>query len=456
VREHHLMVHSLDDVIDGSLGTFWLQTDRSRISADAETWSGYLGRREDGRLELKVLLPRRPSDAPITPPDGPGIEFALGSTENGGVFLDGVRETGSSITYGGHKASTRRYEVDMVAVDVPIQALTSGVVTRLAVSWHGVGRWAGLTTIDEQREIDDDGRLAGITLALTRKEPLTSVMSDGTRLEIGSAWQVDGPDDSRLVDAPVTVSLSGEASLPARIDAAARIQDLVSIAYQGRVLPSRASIDLERTPDLTGRNRFAFWNRGLMSPDPGVRNAAAMSEVPLFYLADIGNLDGIRRWLDLWATHPVVLRPVVTSYRVGTVTADSMLLDVGSAIDIWRGANTRKRGRDWANDSFQPLAVGRSVGPDFAAWVGDLDKWSQHFWYHYIGLKHFRADYRHDDEAIHWLAISGQTLLTAVVLLEAAGGDLAIVGRIMNSHRWFGRRRAVRGWLASQDHRPGR
>lgn len=443
------MPHSLDDVIDGSLGWYWIQNDRTKITTNDAAWPGYLSRRSDGRVELTLLLANHPADAPISMEDGPPCEFIVGSTDNGGVFLDGARQNGSSRTYGGHKASTRRYDIEMVAVDVPYQVLQSGHTLELCVSWKGIESWTGLTSLDAKREYDDSGRIASVTLTLKRREPISIRLTDEIDLGLGSNWRVHGPDGARVVEAPSTFTLSGDLSLPDRINTAARIQDLISIAFQSRVTPSRATIDLSMGADAS-RHRFDFWNRGLMEPSPGVRRAEKMTEVPLFYLADLGNMEGISRWIDFCRDHPVIVRPVVATYHVGIVHTESMLLDIGGAIDTWRGVNARNPDRAWAKDKFQPRAVAGSIGPEFARWVGDVNKWSAYLWYHYNGLKHFIPDYQYDDAAVHWLALSGQCLLTAVALLEAANGNSEVTQRIMNSHRWNGRGRAVREWLSQQ------
>lgn len=179
-----------------------------------------------------------------------------------------------------------------------------------------------------------------------------------------------------------------------------------------------------------------------MNDRPSVRKPKSRTEFPLFSLADLGGLAGVEAWLKLQEQHPRLIRPIVSPFHVGRLFAEQLLIETGSAIDYWRGTNARTE--PWANESFQPLAVGRSLGTPFAEWVGDLDQWASLFWHNYNGLKHYIPGYVFDDRTVRVLALSGATVVTCVALQETAGRDSGICERVLSGHRWDNRGRDIR------------
>ncbi|KZS68015.1 hypothetical protein A4G26_26930 [Mycobacterium kansasii] len=79
------------------------------------------------------------------------------------------------------------------------------------------------------------------------------------------------------------------------------------------------------------------------------------------------------------------------------------------------------------------MSVGRHVGPAFADFVGDLDKWSQLFWDAYTSLKH-SPSYEYDPSDIEVLGDSGQLLLLGE-LLNRVADNRTPMKVIASSHR---------------------
>jgi hypothetical protein len=79
------------------------------------------------------------------------------------------------------------------------------------------------------------------------------------------------------------------------------------------------------------------------------------------------------------------------------------------------------------------MSIGRHVGPAFAEFVGDLDKWSQLFWDTYTSLKH-APSYEYDPRDIEVLGDSGQLLLLGELLNRIAGNRTPMKA-IASSHR---------------------
>jgi hypothetical protein len=184
-----------------------------------------------------------------------------------------------------------------------------------------------------------------------------------------------------------------------------------------------------------------------MNDRPSVRKPKSMTEIPLFYIADIGGLAGVKSWLELCESHPRLVRPILTPYHVGRPFAEQLLIESGTAIDYWRGVNARTM--PWANESLQPLAVARSLGQPFAEWVGDVEQWAELFWNNYNGLKHYIPNYQFDARTVHILALSGITAIACVALQAGAGHSSGICARILGGHRWDSRGRSTRDLVLS-------
>jgi len=450
------VAHSIADTLKGSLGHFWRQDSVNGNAGDgSERISGILQLTTDGALEL-AGLESNPEEAFFRDDDTPRVNpaYILGSTDNGGVFLSGTSEVRSSVTIGGSKASTRHFRCRSLVIDVDISSVQNGYIEEVSAHWHGIGRWAGMRTTSEEADRGQDGRLRGVSIKLSLV-PTSSVTidADDTELELGSTWLITGPSDSRLVSAPLsfTVTPSQPRQVEQVTQTLSQVQDLLNVAFQGFVAASSGTVILH-DPDDGDMKRRDLWNQELMQTPSGATPPKSMSETPLFYLDDIGDLAGISRWLTLHDEHPRLVRPVAAPFRIGRSYAETLLIDIGTAIDYWRGA--KKGQAPWAGEKFQPLAVANSLGKSFEDWVGDREKWANHFWYHYNGLKHFIPNYNFDANAVHRLALSGMTSVTCVALLEASGGQDTAITRALTGHRWASRGGALREWLDSAPVKP--
>lgn len=449
-RDGLSVAHAITETLAGSLGHFWLQNSLDNASSDeSEPIAGILQLAPDGALEL-AGLESNPEAAFF---DDRGVKsnpaFIVGATDNGGVFLSGTSEVRSSVTIGGSKASTMHFRCKSLVIDVSLDSIQNGYVEEASAHWHGIARWAGVKTTSEQSDRDGNGLLRGVTIKLSLL-PTSSVTidDDDTELELGSTWLITGPSDARLVSAPLsfTVTPAEPTQIEQITQVLSRVQSLLNIAFQGFVAASSGTVILHDRRNGHMRRRD-LWNQDLMQKPSGARPPKSMTEMPLFYLSDIDGLEGVSRWLRLHEDHPRLIRPIAAPYQIGRNYAETLLIDLGTAIDYWRGAN--KGLALWAAEKFQPLAVANSLGGSFEEWIGEREKWANHFWYHYNGLKHFIPGYKFDPTAVHWLALSGTTAVTCVALLEASAGQETAVVRALEGHKWMSRGQGVRNWLKS-------
>jgi hypothetical protein len=443
------MPHELSKVLDGSLGYFWVQNSIDQVGVFSdEPISGMLQLVGDDGLELAGLIADPSGTFFSARTEGsPNPSYIVGSTDNGGILLSGTSEIRSSANIGGSKASTVHYRCESLVIDVDLRSVQNGLVESVSARWGGIGRWAGARTVLEQPHRGADGRLHGLDIKLSRLPPLSiTIDSDDTELELGSTWLVSGPSDSRLVSAPLefTVTPAEPCRIEEAVETLIRLQDLLNLAFQGFVAAAGGAVILH-DPLSGDMSKKDLWVSRLMRVPGGARPPKSMTELPLFFMSDIGGIEGVSRWLRLCREHPRLIRPIVTPYQIGRSYAEALLVDLGTAIDYWRGAN--KGVEDWAKEKFQPLAVGASIGSSFNEWVGDSEKWADHFWYHYNGLKHYIPDYRFNDEAVHWLALSGMVLVTCAAVQEVAAEQGNPSARALNGHRWANRGSAVRDWL---------
>lgn len=451
------MAHSIGDILAGSMGYFWPQPEVNAIELDSSPMSGIIQLARDDSLELGGLIEDAgPEFFNAERSGNKDPDYIVGSTEHGGILLSGTVEVRSSVTIGGSRASTRHFRCSSLVDNVNIHTLANGKVEEVSAHWLGLSRWAGVMPVEERVKHGDRGEVSSVAIELSRTKSLYTTIDDaGTELELGSTWTVSGPSDSRLISAPLslTVTPPEPSGLESQSAVLISTRDILNIAFQGFVAAVGGSVIMNDPVDFSLQKR-PMWNRTLMQVPPGAAEPKSMSEVPLFYLSDIGGMEGLARWIRLGREHPRLVRPVVSPYRIGRNYSEVMLVDFGASIDYWRGIN---KGRaDWAAEKHQPAAVAQSIGPEFAEWVGDVKKWALHYWYHYNGLKHYIPNYAFDPVAVHWLALSGATLMTCVCLKEVCPESDLATTRALNSHRWTNRGSSVRDWLQSAPSKPGK
>jgi ApeA N-terminal domain 1 len=441
-----VVAHTLEQVLGGSLGHYWLQNEDTKVDLTSDPIAGSLSQTEDGSVMLAGLI-SNPEAEFFNDSQTPNPRYAVGVTDNGGLLLSGISANRSSVSIGGSKASTTHYEIQSVAIDVAIDELDSGLALGASADWHGISRWAGVQTTSERPERDSEGRLRSLSIDLAQIDPIEVSLDEDWTLELGSTWRVTGARDSRVISAPLRVSVTSNEKRPLEgfIRKLVVMQDLLNLAFQGFVAASAGALVIDSSSTTNNRQ---LWNRRLMERAGGVRAPKSMTEAPLFYLASIGGVPGIKRWYELCETHPRLVRPILSPYHIGRAYAEAQLVEVGTAIDYWRGIN--KQSEQWAaNQTFQPRAVADSIGDPFYSWIGDVDKWASQYWYHYNGLKHYIPNYKFDDESVYHLALSGLTLMTAVALQKTAGDGNEAARIALGGYRWAGRGESIRSWLGS-------
>lgn len=161
------------------------------------------------------------------------------------------------------------------------------------------------------------------------------------------------------------------------------VQDLISLAHEGFVPAERATVDFKCTDDGRPRETPQLWNSRLMAlPRRGdVLRPKSMTELPLFYLAHIGGVRGLRNWIRLDSQHPRATGPITNAYRYGSSGVEVRLIEIALGMEYWTKVH-RELDRAWAQPrrlqrrTYEPLpmSIGRHVGPAFADFVGDLNQ----------------------------------------------------------------------------------
>ena len=58
-----------------------------------------------------------------------------------------------------------------------------------------------------------------------------------------------------------------------------------------------------------------------------------MDEVPMFWLEQIGGMNGLKRWLELCHEHSRLVKPVVNYLRRGIASPELRLMESAAAMD---------------------------------------------------------------------------------------------------------------------------
>ncbi|NMM83103.1 hypothetical protein B2J88_01750 [Rhodococcus sp. SRB_17] len=426
----------LQSTMDGTSGYFW---DHVPAELDLDTsLPGYVSLHADGYFHIVVVTSHVDaafnSSAELEYP-----ESVVGMTNvRGSLFFDFAAMSESKIL-GAARASTRTYKTRSTIIGVSLDELKSDKIKSLSIQLPNLTKWSGLDEIDESFTKDDSGRMMSWTGTVRSADPIVGALSSGLKLSLSTSWSVNGPDDNRVVSAPLVVST--ESTRPRNwhdlIGPLIAVQDLINLAHKGHVVANGGTATLDVMPGRRPSGAPAFWSDRLMSvPDRGEapRN---MNEFPAFSLADIGGLKGIRAWIKLDSEHPRATGPLVNRYRYGRAGVEMRLMEIAMGIEYWTGANRKLQ---WAKSvkvngkaEKLPNALTRKVGRPFSDFVGDPKAWSDLFWDSYNQLKH-APSFQYNVDDLYYLGESGALLLEAALLNRVAGNSIPAKA-IFSSHR---------------------
>ena len=428
----------LSDTMEGTLGHFWMNFgDVYNLDKAAD---GHVRLADDNLFHIGTLRTREFNSGFGTNRERLPIPEAIYAMTNvtRSIFFDIAGVSQSNVM--GERASTQTVRTRGVIVNVPLSALKDDKFLAVELEIPQVTRWAGLTSIEETAQ----GSPKQYRAKTVEVEPLELEIRNGFNLKLDSTWHVDGPDDRRTINAPLVVGTSSRTPRKwhDHLVPLLAVQDLVNLAHEGFVPAEQARVEFKVEDDGRPRESATLWNSRLMAlpRQGGVSCPKSMTEIPLFYLGHIGGVKGLRNWIRLDHEHGRATGPITSTYRYGRNGVEVHLIELAVGMEYWTNLH-KKLGRVWAQprrlrkktNEPPPMSIGRHVGPAFAEFVGDLDKWSQLFWDAYTSLKHAPL-YEYDARDIEVLGDSGQLLLLGELLNRVAGNRTPMKA-IASSHR---------------------
>ncbi len=415
------------------MGFFWALQDAVSVEDDAAI-RGYVKLGANGLVDLETLI-----EDPVESFDRFGEDerddpkAMYGVTTDGDVLLFNPRLSHESVVFG-LKASVRKFQAYSLARNVDYTNLNSLKVRELEIFFPGVERWVDIKISDEKWEHHDDGRLKAFTLQVSSAPRKSVSLTDGRALGVSAYWSVVGPESRRTVYAPVTVVCRSErpVELWDLLSPILRVQDLISLAYDGFVAADGGVVDFDYAKQPPSRAQF--WNHFLMFTQPRVVTPKSLTDRPLFLLENIGGVEALDRWVRMTNDHIRLVKPIVNQLRLGFASPELRLMELAAAMEYWCAANRRKPGYEWtavARERTPSIAIARHLGEPVAKWIGDGDVWGDLFWRRYNQLKH-EPTYIVDEGEIDLLAKVGFRLLVAEVLRELSG-SAAVVSMYLSS-----------------------
>jgi hypothetical protein len=432
----------LRDTMDGTLGHFWMNFgDVYNLDKAAD---GYVQFADDNLFHIGTLRTRQYRSEFGTNRDRLPLPDAIYAMTNvtRSIFFDIAGVSQSNVM--GERASTQTVRTRGVIVNVPLAALKNDKFLTVELEIPQVTRWAGLTSIREEIVPPSGNRAKQYKAETVDVEPLELDIRRGFRLKLDSTWHADGPDDRRTINAPLVVGTSSRTPRKwhDHLVPLLAVQDLINLAHEGFVPAEQARVEFKMEDDGQPRESATLWNSRLMAlpRQGGVSGPKSMTEVPLFYLGHIGGVQGLRNWIRLDHQHGRATGPITNTYRYGHTGVEVHLIELAVGMEYWTNLH-KKLGRVWAQprrlrkkmNEPLPMSIGRHVGPAFADFVGDLDKWSQLFWGTYTSLKH-APSYEYDPRDIQVLGDTGRLLLIGELLNRVAGNRTPMEA-IAKSHR---------------------
>ncbi len=412
--------------MDGTLGHFW--TELSDVYDLDKSGDGYANLVDDSLFHVRTLRTRQfhrdfagASDR-LPRPDA--VYAMTASTRS--LFFDIAGVSRNNVM--GQAASTQTIRTRGVVVKVPFSVIEDGNFTEVEVRIPEVTGWSGLMGVSEEVQLDAAGLPETWTASTIDVEPLEIEIRRGLKLILTTTWSVEGPDDKRILSTPLVIGTASKTPKPwhQHLIPLIAVQDLINLAYEGFVPAEHGTVQFKCKEDGRPRQTPQMWNSRLMTVPRGVSKPNSMTEFPMFYLAHIGGVRGLRNWIRLDHEYPRATGPITNIYRYGASGAEVRLIEIALGLEYWTKVH-RQLGRAWAVPRKQkkkteplPMSVGRHVGPTFAEFVGDLDKWSTMFWDTYNSLKH-APTFEYNPSDIVTLGDSGALLLLGALLNRIAG-----------------------------------
>jgi hypothetical protein len=441
----------LDDIgrlKEGLLGTFW--TLGSVHSGRLKTEDGLPGHIQLHNSSVVVKVQRSPGDLTDlknafdrTQSDqepGPG-RWLFGITEAGSVIIPSSQREARTISFGS-RPEVQTYVASSVVAGVDPSVEFGPKVRELTVRLPNP-EWAGLNPLSETLHTDKVRGITGADIHLRTGIPVNCGTVNGFKIEIGGGWlhrpAAKRSPTQQIVGLDVTTTTTRPRTLEEHLDVGLRIQDLMSIAYDGFLPAISARVQIEGASDA----RPALWNSELFEDE-----APSDERRPFFMLNDLSPR-ALARWVNLTRRNAISADTIRVAYRARRAPS-SRIVELGAAIEqlVAQAKNEARLARRpaprWTkvprgDSGGAPGVLARHAGAPFREFVGDPTAWARMFLEAYNRAKH---DPGPVPEHLTLLTGSGQ-LLIATVLLNRAGRCHGASSKLLSDHRLDGLRQAL-------------
>ncbi|SDU21129.1 HEPN domain-containing protein [Gordonia westfalica] len=345
----------------------------------------------------------------------------VGATEQGGFLAYDIRDMPeNSIFGGGATTPVKSYHARAIVVGIDPFDLASTDLLAISATFPGVIEWCGAKAVVAKTKKGSDGKPESATFELRKIHPVTAKLKRGASVEIGVPWKARGIDAEGFIGAAplqFTVEYERAKNWYDLINPVANFQALLSLAYDNLVLAGEGTAVIEANANEDPSNKGKLWSSALMEVPRGVSEPAERRSWPSFYLATIGGMPGVARWIRLCAEYPRATYPLTNKYSIGTGTVEIEMINISVAIEYWVGSCKRNGRPKWTKSGGKnhALTLARHVGSEFATFVGDIDKWAELFWNRYNALKH-QPGIKYDAYEMSYLMRTGRILLMCALL----------------------------------------
>lgn len=435
---------------EGLLGTFWeLGSAHGRPLRAADGVPGHIQFRESS-VVIKVLETRGDLESDLRdafqrdrrdqePKAG---RWVFGVTEAGSVIIPSIGRERETISFGS-RPTVRTYVSSSVIVGVDPSEAFGPRILELSVRLPNP-EWADLNPLSYTFLQDKQRKINGVDIHLRNRGPIACGTVHGFKIEIKAGW-LHKPGSERdptqqVVGLDVTTRSKRPRTLEEHLDVVLRVQDLMSLAYDGFLPAISARVRIEGK----STNSPALWNSELF--DEG--DATDHDRGPFFKLEDISP-QALARWVMITRRNANTADTIRVAYRAPRPPA-SRIVELGAGIEQFVAQakrNARAQGRPapgWTtargkDSGGAPGTLARYAGAPFRAFVGDPTVWASRFLDAYNWAKH---DPGREPEHVRMLTSSGQ-LLIATILLNRIGRSHAASSKLLTDYRLDSLRRAL-------------
>lgn len=368
----------LDPLFEGQVGEFYSLDDE--FEPPSATMRGFVRKNPDNLIELHTVDEDDETGLIWSEEDGLRAtpRYVAGLTASGGILL--LRPNGSSRSksYGGHRASTRKFRFRTVVAGVLTPFLRSGKIRAAELHFADMLGWAQMPVISRESERRDNGRLKSVTITLDAKDRRdTARLYDGFRIEIAPHWTYVSDDAYSRIETPLSVRVFATQPQPIEkfVTPLMDFRLLLSLAH-GTSVPvdaARALVDYVRRADELRDNWLPMWDQRIMEQS----DSRLKSPQHKFSYEALGGVRGVARWMKFSDDHGRFIRSVTMRPLMSGMTVTTRLMELYAAIEYYVAVGRRGR-KKWAPKGVQPKAriIANLGGREFEELVGNVGRWA--------------------------------------------------------------------------------